>query len=90
VRTFTLPDPAALTGSLCFSLLQSQQSSLGCCPRPLPPKYSLLESFSAVEKQQERVAKGVWAQKAKDQVHALSRASFGISCPLHVKKGTAI
>lgn len=28
-----------------------------------------------------------WAQKAKDLVHALSRASFSISCPLHVEKG---
>lgn len=41
---------------------------------------------SATVKQQERGVKGVWAQKATDLVHALSRASLSISCRLNVKK----
>lgn len=43
---------------------------------------------SATEEQQEGAVKGVWAQKVKDLAHALSRASFSISCPLSVKRGT--
>lgn len=41
-----------------------------------------------MEKQQEGAVKGLCAQKVNDLAHALSRASFSISCPLNVKRGT--
>lgn len=47
-RVFTLSHPAALIGSLCFSLLQSQQSSLSHFPSPLPQKDSPFGSHLAL------------------------------------------
>lgn len=41
-----------------------------------------------MEKQQKGTVKGVQAQKVKDLAHTLSRASYSISHPLNVKRGT--
>lgn len=72
---FSLLFPAALSAELPGPLSQS----------PSTKRFPFGES-SATEKHQERAVKGPRAQKAMVLVHALSRASFSIGCPLHMKK----
>lgn len=71
--------------SFCFSLC-----SLRRAPWPTVLTFffqNISYQSPATEEQQERVVKGVWAQKANDLVYALSRDLVNTSCSLHVKKG---